>query len=511
MNLLQYYSVQTSEKSAGTLVSPNDGHDFRAYMDRRHAQRKEVRKQKRIVARSKKKTKNSKPRRRAASTPATKWLRELICPLIFGDLTPDGVRPSVTKECFTGRWNQKLGLPSLPNYRLLDHFSGKDTLYFFGNGRKQAKRTLVMIDIDVLKSKGLGSPKGAGEFANYLKTIWPNLYFETSTNGEGLHGYVVLWKSQCDAERTNSASKRLEKWLRAEAKKIGADIEQVEVKGTCPDIEFNRGLVQAVKYGFFAKLPRDVSRFSEWQDTTSLRVVDLEGEAFDVVEESAPVVARTVPVVSTTKKMVAGSVSGKIISEEELASIPQFERLYREWVGPAGLKARKFLVTAHDFATAMVILRHYKASPNCDGSLPCRRVEKLWTALFVAGDIERPWNHHRWKAIRDFLSTKGHIDWTEHRYEYATVVQNGNEETVQKGIACKWAITDDFGWTLERVSSLPACREGEASFVDTAIRFLIPTQGNGKNLRPTPFPLRVEMEQKFWFRAYEALETLYAA
>ncbi|HEX4146829.1 MAG TPA: hypothetical protein VHY91_25250 [Pirellulales bacterium] len=440
----------------------------------------------------------------------------------YGDLTPDGVRPSVTKNSFIGRWNQKIGLPSLPNYRLFDHFQGKDTLYFLGNGRYWAKRTLVMIDIDVLKSKGLGSPAGASRFAQHLTTIWPDLYFEPSTNGKGIHGYFVLWKRQYGATQVNNALKRLEKWLRAEAKKVNADIEQVEIKGTCPDIEFTGSLMQSVKYGYFAKIPRDISRFAEWEKTTVLRVQDLESRTFDVVVAAEPEsvkqpeslvkvsVPQTVKPARQLGTAMAGSVSGRFISDDELASIPQFERLYQEWVGPVGLKARKFSVTAHDFAVAMVILRHYKADPNSDGSLPCRRIEKIWTALFHAGDIDRPWNHHRWKAIRDFLSANGHIDWTDHRYEYSTVATD-DRRTKKKGIACKWSITDGYDWTLARVASLPTCREGEASFVDTAIQHLIPTQGNGENLKPTPFLLRVELEQKFWFRAYEACELLFAA
>jgi hypothetical protein len=517
---LQYYSGPASEKSAISQKLQDDEIAFRAYMDRCKAERK-AQKQQEAIARPKKKRKTPQPTRRARSTPPMKWLRQLICPLLYGDLTRDGVRPSVTKEAFVGRWNFKWGLPSLPNYGLLDHFQGNETHYFLGNGRYWAKRTLVMIDIDVLKSKKLGTPEGARKFAEHLKTIWPNLYCEPSTNGNGVHGYFVLWKRQCGAVQVNKALKRLEKWLRSEAKKINADIEQVEIKGTCPEIEFAEGLMRSVKYGYFAKLPRDVSRFEEWERTTMLRVADLESKTFDVpvvLEQECvkhPELPATLPLPETVKPAkksasvtTAGSVSGRVISEDELASIPQFERLYREWVGPAGLKARKFTVTEHDFAVAMVLLRHFKADPNVDGSLPCRRVEKIWTALFNAVDIDRPWNHHRWKAIRDFLSGNGHIDWTDHRYEYGVVVQDG---TVKKGIACKWSITDEYEWTLEQVSSLPAFKRGEASFVDTAIRDLIPKQGNGENLRPIPFLLRVEREQKFWFRAYEACENFCAA
>lgn len=510
MKTLQYYSGAAQGKIDDELA-------FRNYLDQRQRQRKQnrkqeqaaTRKQKQPAARKPQPKKTNKPQRRAASTPATIWLNELICPWVFGEKTPVGVRPSVTKEKFAQRWNQKLGLPRLANYRLLDHFDGNGTLYFFGQGHKWAKRTLALIDIDVLKSKGLGSPDGAKNFAEHLKTIWPDLYFEPSTNGQGIHCYVIVYKWQCEAVAVNRALKRLELWLRAEARKINADIELVEVKGTCMDLTFEYGKVQAVQYGMFAKLPRDVRRFSEWEKTTELRVVDLEGKKFDVDEQSDTVKPLSSKPVVVQKRHSGGSVSGKIISDDELSSIPQFERLYREWVGPVGLKARKFRVTEHDFAVAMVILRHFKANPNDDGSLPCRRVAELWKALFDGGDVARPWNHHRWKAIRDFLAARGHVDWSDHRYDYGTVKNDGQGRN--KGIACKWRLTDGYDWTLARVAALPASSKGEASFVDTRIRSLIPTQGIGENLRPTPFPLRVELEQKFWLRAYEACEHLCAA
>ncbi|HLW65256.1 MAG TPA: hypothetical protein VKS79_08055, partial [Gemmataceae bacterium] len=370
----------------------DDAVAFREYL----AKRKEARTRTHAIARSQKKLKKSRPQRRAKKTVATEWLKALICPFVFGERTTCGIRPSLTKEGLIGRWNLRLGLPSLPNYRLLDHFQKQDTLYYFGNGWHFCKKTLVMIDIDVQKANALGSAEGAKQFANHLKRYWSNLYFEPSTNGEGIHAYFVLWKWNAGAKQVNAALKRLEAWLRSEAQKMNADVEEVEIKGTCLDLVSDGGKVQSVTYGSFAKLPRDASRFGEWEDTTVLRLQDLESSQYDVVAqpvvvEPEPKADVKLPVIVTTpkteiSKSVGGSVSGQVISDEELASIPQYERLYREWVGPHDLMAGKFRVTAHDFAVAMVLLRHFKTDPNSDGSLPTRRVAKLWKGLVNAGD-----------------------------------------------------------------------------------------------------------------------------
>lgn len=437
MKLLQYYSGAELQNADDESQFLSEEQGFTQFKFERDQARKLARKQTKASSHHQKKSSKKKPRRRAKTTPEIEWLNGLICPFVFGEKTPVGVRPSVTKDAFVGRWNMRLGLPSLPNYKLLDHFQANETLYFMGRGWERNSRTLVMIDIDVLKAKGLGTPEGARKFAEHLRTIWPNLYFEVSTNGKGIHGYFILRKRDSDAVRTNAALKRLEAWLRAEARKVGADIEQVEIKGTCLDMTFDGRLLQAVKYGVLAKLPRDVTRFEEWQSTTVLRVQDLEGCQYDICEEvpvaasreeSPAIIQMPVSKPVTKKKAVtiAGSVSGKFINEEELAAIPAFERMYREWVGPDDLMAGKFRVTAHDFAVAMVLLRHFKAQPNNDRTLPCRRVGELWTGLYHAGDVDRGFCHHRWKRIRDFLSARGHIDWTDHRYERPAMVKDEN-------------------------------------------------------------------------------------
>ena len=86
MNLLQYYS-------AADPKNVDDEIAFRLYMDRRNAERK-AQKQQEAIARPKKKRKRSKPTRRAKSTPATRWLRQHICSLVYGDLTPMGFVPA---------------------------------------------------------------------------------------------------------------------------------------------------------------------------------------------------------------------------------------------------------------------------------------------------------------------------------------------------------------------------------------------------------------------------------
>jgi hypothetical protein len=64
--------------------------------------------------------------------------------------------------------NKLLGHFKVPNYKYRDHFDKKITYYFFAHPTAQV--ILVMIDIDVQKSKGLGTPEGADAFAKHLSS-----------------------------------------------------------------------------------------------------------------------------------------------------------------------------------------------------------------------------------------------------------------------------------------------------------------------------------------------------
>jgi hypothetical protein len=454
--------------------------------------------------------------RREKTTPPMTWLRGRICSLVYGDLTPMGVRPSNEKKELIERWNLDWSLTKLSNYKLADHFAYLATRYFFGNGDAKDDLTLVMIDIDVLKSLGRGSPAGALAFAEHLKrTRWPDLYHEPSTGGSGVHGYLVLRKLGHGAAEVNDALRRLERWLKAEAVRVNADIELVEVKGACLEVTFNKGMMESAKYGSFAKLPRDVGRFAEWEATTILSMAELAGTGYDVRAEAEVVAAPLPPHPpqaprAKAKRPIPGSVSGKLVSDEDLACLPRYAALFRPMTDGKKLKAGKFAVTAEDFAIACLLLRFFKKNPNRDGSLPTERAKELWAGLYTAGDVHRAWSHHRWKAIRDLLSSKGHIHWTDHRYEYGQVV-NG---VFVAGVACKFEITGEFADLLDTVAevgAVVATSTGGASFMDTPVSRSLPKQGRGRFLVPERFPIRAENERFFWKSAFEVCDTLCAA
>ena len=349
-----------------------------------------------------------------------------------------------------------------------------------------------MIDIDVLKGKMLGSPEGARHFAAYLRTWFPDLYVEASTGGKGQHAYLLVRKPGICAKEVKAALKHLEQWLRQRSR--GFDIEIVEVKGTPPVVKYrDGGSIESITYGTFAKLPRDVSRFSEWANATTVTIADL--LALPLVEE----VVETQPEIQeiADKHQSCGSISGKNISQDELELMPTWERFFKQARKNAPLRGDRWAVTETDFAQAVVLLRFFMENRNPDGSLPQRRVQELWKALYEAGDFTRPWNHHRWKAIRNWLSEMGWLEWQDHRYQIGTGRGDGQ--------ACKWRPHEDF---VQLLDELVLHHEiGGASFVDTGVI----TRGQGQPLTPVRCWLKQAESADFWLAAEKACENLCAA
>jgi hypothetical protein len=196
---------------------PLPGEPLRQYLDRCQAYRKAHRRPTKPTRR--------KPRRRCPTSEAIRWLRDKIFRHVYGEKVGDDVFPSMTKETFVGFYNERGHGKRLPNYRLQDHFDRLKTYYYFSSPNRSAEHALVMIDIDVLKRRMLGSPEGARTFAAFLRTRFPDLYVEASTGGKGQHAYLLVRKLGYSAEEVKVALKHLERWLRQQAQ--GFDIEIV--------------------------------------------------------------------------------------------------------------------------------------------------------------------------------------------------------------------------------------------------------------------------------------------
>src|SRR5262249_39693450 len=131
--------------------------------------------------------------------------------------------------------------------------------------------------------------------------------------------------------------------------------------------------------------------------------------------------------------------------------------------------------------------------PRPDQALPVRAVGRLWEEVYWAGDFKRPWNHHRFKAIRDLLSQHGHVDWVDFRFQPVPE---------RKGRCCRWQLSRLLG------SGLSSVLKGGATVVDTAAP--VP-DGPHEFHRPQWFNFTRDRHLRWRAEAERGVEMLFAA
>jgi hypothetical protein len=383
----------------------------------------------------------------------TVWLRKRISYLDYGFKYYGRVIHCNTNEEVLRHLRTKVNLSHLTNQKLANHFSGEDTFYFAGNS--WGSETLVMIDVDC---HGVGTLQGAMSYAQFLKDMFfPNLYFEPSTNGNGVHGYFVLDKDGVKPEVVNDLLGQLQTFLRQTTQ--GFDIEMVEIKGRCPVIVWGqkRGEVTNYKAGTLAKIPRQADRFVELKNTTKFSVTELRRMIakpmptlvvpiikMAAIPKPATVKAKVATKVCASKvsipkvrevKAITGSCSDRVISEEELAKLQgHYLKVAETLLGVHPIKTGRVVATAHDLAITLMLLKWFSGHMNADGSLPWARFKGLWDALYQAKDIDRAFDPKRFAALRNYLSSLGLIEWEDHEYHVGHWVDGAKVG----GKACKW-------------------------------------------------------------------------
>ncbi|MFN6190222.1 MAG: hypothetical protein ACK48S_04745 [Planctomycetia bacterium] len=424
----------------------------------------------------------------------TTFLRRLISPFDFGIKTK-GSKPhpvhvnkkDTIRNAFTNKYWK--AVKRLHDRDFGSHFMGKDTFYFTGNGRSSDPCTLVMIDIDCHKS---GTYEGAVAFVEFLRNNhFPNLYWESSTNGNGIHGYVILQKLGYGDVFVNKMLDRLQMFLRSVLQSNPFDVEGVEIKGHCTEIVWGKrkGEIETVTFGQLGKIPRDAHRFAELKNTTRLTCDQV--MRLPVQEQSTN---------RRGGKRPPASVSGCFVSDDELSkSKTTYLRLAQLLMENHRLPTtNKSVVMAEDISLFIMFLKFFSENMNPDGSLPFARFEKFWNAVFESGDIDRGFQTNRFCVIRNYLSSLGLIEWEDAKYKIGNMCADGKR---RGGKAAKWRaslkLLDLIGMVelAEKEGNIPdvsaeaaGANSGsrrERSFAITNITHHI------QNLTPTPYSMTI--------------------
>lgn len=381
--------------------------------------------------------------RRSKTTPPIAFLRQLIFDHGHGLRDPKkGVVHAYTKDLYLQRCEDgRRYLCRLSNHKIQQHFDGNTTYYYCSCPERSTPGALVMIDIDCHRS---GTREGAWEFAAHLLEFFSTLYLESSTNGNGVHGYLILDKLGHSPEEVKAVCAHLQEWLVAQSAEF--EIEGVEVKGQPPIPKVSCGR-RYITYGHLAKLPREVCRFEEWTHTTVLTVDQI--LSLQIAQNDPGSTISPSDGLQVKRKFVGSTQQKRWITEDQLSLLPVLEQWFSTQQIPD--KVGELRITPTDFAQAALLLRFFSLNPNEDETMPYKRIEALWNSLYESKDFSRTYQRNRWKCIRDWFSSSGLLEWIDNTYTFGG----------SKGTATKWKLSKQFLQFLSelKVNKLPQNRE----------------------------------------------------
>jgi hypothetical protein len=340
--------------------------------------------------------------------------------------------------------NERGWMTGLTRTRIYEHLAG-DVKYFYADGRKSVEQTLTGIDVDCHDH---GTYESAVAFAAWLQeNFFPGLYYEPSTHGNGVHGYILFCKMGLKDVGVNVWLKRLEKTLKRLLQVFLAihpehSIEDVEIKGTAHEIMWEDGKIIHLKAGSLMKLPARIYLADEFEKLKGTMLVDV----YDIekLEETASRLPVTIKMPARKK---TGSLRNHIVLDEDLAAITgRYLEIAREWVPAPLATSHRAVVEASDVAIAIAIVKSCTREMNADGSMPTKRIKALWDVLYGLGAITRAFSKNRWCAIRNLMEQQGVIQMQDRVYHPSAARD-------KKGEAARWCFTEEFLGRLDGVDA----------------------------------------------------------
>ncbi len=85
---------------------------------------------------------------------------------------------------------------------------------------------------------------------------------------------------------------------------------------------------------------------------------------------------------------------------------------------------------------------------NSDGTMPTKRIKTIWDRMYETGEVDRAFDYHRWKVIRDQIEVQGGLEMVD-RHFYSGFINDQGQEI--RGLAAKWKMAD---WLIEKLAEL---------------------------------------------------------
>jgi hypothetical protein len=292
---------------------------------------------------------------------------------------------------------------------------------------RHGARTLLYLDFDTHTT---GSTEDVRLLAQAVRQHFPHMP-EFVIDERGGSGWLVVNTAGTSPEQYNRLVRRLQNYLCSVAESMGLDIEHVEVKGKVYEPTYLRGRVTAVKAGDLLKCPPSL----DWLTQPAIPAGRLSTAEFEPWQPVTPqAVARTGEL---KVQQSGGSFRARLVSDETAARLPELAAFVERAFPDRPVKVGRWAITARQFAEVLLALVVLK--PNSDGTNPAARHAAFITELHSEGVFESGHVHHRYKAVRDYLSGKGCIHWGDSTYRPGQQVADGRTKR-KDGMACKWSL-----------------------------------------------------------------------
>jgi hypothetical protein len=295
---------------------------------------------------------------------------------------------------------------------------------------------LVYLDLDVHK---LGSLEACRRLAAIIRRDFPGVP-EFQFNERGAFSWLILNAEGLvgpDGEQEyNRLLNRLQEHYATRAKSLGLDVEKVEVLGRVYEHtwqEGSYGFLQCVKGGDLIKVPSSVDVFRQ----PPVDVFYLNDRKFDPVELTV------VQKVESERRRSSGSFRPRLVSEEMEDGIGRLVAWVDQQFPDRPTRVGNWALSARAFAEILLTMCLLK--PNADGSNPGDRHAAFIRALWEEGVFEFSWNHPRHRAVREYLSEQGWVQWQDERHS--------------EGQACKWKLVQALVEAVEAVCGASEAHE----------------------------------------------------
>ena len=87
-----------------------------------------------------------------------------------------------------------------------------------------------------------------------------------------------------------------------------------------------------------------------------------------------------------------------------------------------------------DLAIALSILKFCSRNMNSDGTMPTARIKVIWDQMYENGEVDRAFDYHRWRVIRDLIESQGGLEMEDRHFYTGFVNDQGH---VDQGKGCK--------------------------------------------------------------------------